>query len=127
MRCCVTVYRLQGWRAALNLSSETVNKDARALQWRIDDTILTRGCLDTTREVIAVLRNVLGLKERANNFVRDTPLLGAIPELDSMAVASVLTSLEERFDFMIADDEIDGATFATLGTLVDFVDSKCAS
>ena len=104
-----------------------VSNDARALQWRVDNTILTRGCLDTTGEVIAVLRNVLGLKERANDFVRDTPLLGAIPELDSMAVASVLASLEERFDFMIADDEIDGSTFATIGTLVDFVDNKCRS
>src|SRR4051794_9009732 len=96
----------------------SARRRARALQWRVGNTTSTRGCLDTTREVIAVLRNVLGLKDRADNFVRDTPLLGAIPELDSMAVASVLASLEDRFEFMIADDEIDGATFATLGTLV---------
>ena len=127
MRCCVTVYRLQGWRAALNLSSETSNKDARALQWRIDDTILTRGCLDTTREVIAVLRNVLGLKERANNFVRDTPLLGAIPELDSMAVVTLITTLEDRFGLVVDDDEIDGDTFSNVGSLVDFVGGKLAA
>ena len=83
--------------------------------------------MDTTREVIAVLQNVLGLKERANKLIRDTPLLGAIPELDSMAVASVLTSLEERFGFMISDDEIDGSAFATVGTLADFVDGKLAN
>jgi acyl carrier protein len=32
--------------------------------------------------------------------------------------------LEERFDFVVNDDEIDGQTFETLGTLVDFVDRK---
>jgi hypothetical protein len=44
-----------------------------------------------------------------------------------MAVASVLTSLEERFGFSIDDDEIDGATFATVGSLVAFVDSTPVS
>jgi acyl carrier protein len=53
-------------------------------------------------------------------------LLGAIPELDSMAVATLITSLEEHFGFVVADDEIDGATFTTVGTLVDFVEAKLA-
>jgi acyl carrier protein len=82
--------------------------------------------LDTKTEVVAVLKNVLGLKDRANQLALDTQLLGAIPELDSMAVASVLTSLEDRFGFMIFDDEIDGSAFATVGTLVEFVDRKLA-
>jgi acyl carrier protein len=51
-------------------------------------------------------------------------LLGSIPELDSMAVATVLTSLEERFGISIDDDEIDGSTFATVGSLVAFIESK---
>jgi acyl carrier protein len=54
----------------------------------------------------------------------DTPLLGAIPELDSMAVVTVITTLEERFGFAVADDEIDGSTFATVGSLVAFVKTK---
>jgi acyl carrier protein len=41
-----------------------------------------------------------------------------------MAVAAVLTSLEERFGFTIADDEVDAAAFATVGSLVAFVEGK---
>jgi acyl carrier protein len=51
-------------------------------------------------------------------------LLGAIPELDSMAVVNILTSLEEHFGFVVEDDEINADTFSTLGALVKFVDQK---
>jgi acyl carrier protein len=81
----------------------------------------------TTTEVIGILDNVLSLKGRARNFQLDTPLLGAVPELDSMAVLGVITTLEERFAFTIHDDEIDGAVFTTLGSLVDFVNTKLAA
>ena len=52
------------------------------------------------------------------------PLLGALPELDSMAVVSLITALEEHFGFSVTDDEIEAATFATLGSLSDFVQQK---
>jgi acyl carrier protein len=51
-------------------------------------------------------------------------LLGALPELDSMAVVSILTALEEHFGFTVDDDEISAETFATLGSLTEFVDQK---
>lgn len=82
--------------------------------------------IDVNCEVLAVVDEVLSLKGRACSFGRDTPLLGALPELDSMAVVALLTALEERFGFVVDDDEIDGAVFATLGTLVGFVESKLA-
>ena len=44
-----------------------------------------------------------------------------------MAVVALLTQLEERFGFTVDDDEIDGATFATVGSLVEFVDQKMAN
>jgi acyl carrier protein len=74
--------------------------------------------------VLAVLDDVLSLNGRARKFNDKTPLLGSLPELDSMAVANVLTSLEERFGFMIDDDEVDGSMFATVGSLTAFVESK---
>lgn len=77
--------------------------------------------MDITQEVLRVLDNVLSLKGRSASFTRDTPLLGAVPELDSMAVASLITALETQFDLIVNDDDIDGATFATVGALVDFV------
>ena len=83
--------------------------------------------MNTEQEVIEVLDIVLGLNGRAASFTRATALLGAVPELDSMAVVSLLTMLEERFGFAISDDEIDSQTFATVGHLVTFVDSKVAA
>ena len=75
-------------------------------------------------EVVTVLDSVLNLKGRSAGFTEQTPLLGHLPELDSMAVVAVLTGIEDRFGFVIEDDEIDGSTFATVGSLTGFVRSK---
>lgn len=80
--------------------------------------------MDAHREVISLLDEVLGLGGRSQGFTADTPLLGAIPELDSMAVVALITALEERFGFAIEDDEISGDTFATVGSLERFVTAK---
>jgi acyl carrier protein len=83
--------------------------------------------LAITKEVLRVLDEVLGLNGRALSFTRETPLLGAIPELDSMAVVSLITSLEERFSLSVDDDDLDGSSFATVGSLADFVAAKMSS
>jgi acyl carrier protein len=83
--------------------------------------------LPVKQQVVGLLENVLGIEGRLRHCTDDTPLLGAIPELDSMAVAGVLTGLEERFGFYIDDDEIDGSAFATVGSLVSFVEGKLAA
>ncbi|MGC4250383.1 MAG: acyl carrier protein [Sphingobium sp.] len=73
----------------------------------------------------ALLRDVLGLsQERVDAFDADTPLFGALPELDSMAVAGLLTEMEDRFHILIEDEDIDGDTFETFGTLVAFARAK---
>jgi acyl carrier protein len=75
--------------------------------------------------VRAVLRDVLGLsQERVDAFRSETPLFGALPELDSMAVAGLLTELEERLGVLIEDDEVDGEMLETFGALVRFADAK---
>lgn len=83
--------------------------------------------MDTNNEVRRILDEVLSLNGRAQAFTRDTPLLGAIPELDSMAVVTLITTLEEQLGLVVDDDDIDGATFATLGSLTDFVSGKLNS
>jgi acyl carrier protein len=72
-------------------------------------------------EVLQALDEVLSLKGRSSAFTADTPLLGAVPELDSMAVVTLITTLEERFGLVVNDDEISGDTFATVGSLTQFV------
>ncbi len=82
--------------------------------------------METKEQVRAILRDVLSLGERADRLTAESPLLGAVPELDSMAVASLIAALEDHFGMAVDDDEISGATFATFGSLVDFVSSKVA-
>lgn len=77
-------------------------------------------------ETRSILDEALGLHGRSRDFTQATPLLGAVPELDSMAVLAVLTLLEERFGFVIDDDEIDGETFASFGSLLNFITRKLA-
>jgi acyl carrier protein len=78
--------------------------------------------LDVQQEVLYLLDNILSLKGRALSFGLEMPLLGSIPELDSMAVVAVITAIEERFGIAISDDEIDGSVFATVGSLTEFVE-----
>jgi len=82
--------------------------------------------VDIQTQVLRILDDVLSLGGRALSFDAQTPLLGAIPELDSMAVVALITTLEERFDIMVDDDEISGDTFASVASLRDFVASKLA-
>jgi len=78
--------------------------------------------------VIDVVKQVLGetlqLGARVDGFSAETPLFGAIAEFDSMAVVTVVTALEERFDIFVEDDEIEAEVFATIGTLAAFVTQK---
>jgi acyl carrier protein len=80
--------------------------------------------LNVNQEVLRILDEVLSLGGRAKAFTPDTPLLGAIPELDSMAVVTLITSLEEQLGIVVDDDDIDGATFETVGSLTAFVSAK---
>ncbi|MCG2577765.1 acyl carrier protein [Dechloromonas sp. XY25] len=82
--------------------------------------------LNIQKEVLSLLDEILSLNGRSAAFTRDTPLLGAIPELDSMAVVALITGFEERFGFSVDDDDIEGSTFASVGSLIDFVERKVA-
>ena len=71
--------------------------------------------------LLQLLDQTLSLHGRGLAFTAETPLLGALPELDSMAVVALITSLEETFCITVEDDAIDGRTFATVGSLAAFV------
>ncbi len=82
--------------------------------------------MNDLNDVLQLLDDTLGLGGRGLKFTADTPLLGALPELDSMAVVTLITTLEERFGIAVDDDEISGDTFATVGSLSSFVAGKLA-
>ena len=75
-------------------------------------------------DVKHVIGDSLRLGERTASLNADTQLLGNMPELDSMAVVALITALEDHFGFVVDDDEISADTFATVGTLVAFVEEK---
>lgn len=82
---------------------------------------------DTDRLLRKILADVLGLKPgQAEGFTADSGLFGHLPELDSMAVAGLLTEIEDRLDIVIEDDEIDGEMLETFGSLLAFVEGKRA-
>lgn len=70
--------------------------------------------LDGVRQTVV---DTLGLTTPLRMITADTPLFGAIPELDSMGVVLLLTALEDRFDISLGDEDIDAAWFETVGTL----------
>lgn len=79
----------------------------------------------TDNQLRAILRDVLGLaQDRVDAFDAQTGLFGALPELDSMAVAGLLTEMEDRFDIIIEDDEVDGELLETYGALLAFTLAK---
>jgi len=73
----------------------------------------------------AVLAEVLGIDAaRVAAFREETPLFGALPEFDSMAVAGLLTELEERLGILIEDHEVDADMMETFGALLTFARAK---
>ncbi|WP_333572250.1 acyl carrier protein [Sphingomonas sp.] len=81
--------------------------------------------LEVETTVRGVLRDVLGLSDdRVAAFDENTPLFGALPELDSLAVAGVLTEIEDRLGILIEDDEVDGEMLESFGTLTRFAVQK---
>ena len=80
---------------------------------------------DTDRKLRQILEEVLGLTAGlADSFTDDSGLFGELPELDSMAVAGLLTEMEDRFGIVIDEGEIDGDIFATYGDLLSFTVAK---
>jgi len=80
---------------------------------------------DVDETLRAVLVDVLGIAaDRVAGFGEATPLFGALPEFDSMAVAGLLTELEERLGITIDDDEVDADMLESYGSLLTFTRAK---
>ncbi|NEN04802.1 acyl carrier protein [Diaminobutyricibacter tongyongensis] len=80
--------------------------------------------VDTIREVLI---DTLELTQSPDELTRETALFGALPELDSFGVVTLVVAIEERFDIVIDDDEFGEDLFETVGSLTDFVDAKLAA
>ncbi|MBX7540554.1 acyl carrier protein [Qipengyuania sphaerica] len=84
----------------------------------------SRSAID--EQLRAILVDVLSLeKERVAEFDGDTGLFGHLPELDSMAVATLFTEMEDRLGIVIEDEDVDGEMLETYGGLLVFTEAKC--
>lgn len=81
---------------------------------------------ETVQRVTEIVVETLGIGDRADTFEASTPLFGAVPELDSLAVVELVQALEDELHFTIEDEEFTGELFETVGSLADFVESKRA-
>ena len=79
-----------------------------------------------SEQILRILDDALGLQGKAKSFDRDTALLGALPELDSMAVLAIITGLESHFGITFNDDDLNGSVFATVGSLTDLIEQVLA-
>ena len=88
----------------------------------------TSDSIEVETTLRALLADTLGLPpSRIAKFTQATELFGALPEFDSMAVATLLTGIEERFAVLIEDDDVEAEDFATFGSLLAFVRRKALS
>jgi acyl carrier protein len=84
---------------------------------------MSRAAID--RMLKSIIADVLGLDSaQADALDQDSGLFGHLPELDSMAVAGLLTEMEDRLDIMIDDDDVDGEMLETYGGLLAFAEAK---
>jgi len=87
------------------------------------DTAMSKEALDS--ELKSIIADVLGLEaEQAEALTEESGLFGHLPELDSMAVAGLLTEIEDRLDFVIEDEDVDGEMLETYGGLLAFAETK---
>lgn len=78
-------------------------------------------------DLLNILDQAMALQGRARSFTESTPLLGALPELDSMAVVQVLEGIESHYGLMLDDAAVSAEVFATVGSLAAFVQSSLAT
>ncbi|MEO0642982.1 MAG: acyl carrier protein [Pseudomonadota bacterium] len=108
------------------MSNNSPMQDTAALESGLAKTAHTSQ-LETQAVLRAVLTDVLGIAaEDADELEAESGLFGHLPELDSMAVAGLLTEIEDRLGIVIEDDDVDGEMLETFGGLLSFVNAKVA-
>lgn len=78
----------------------------------------------SVEQVMEVVSSSLGVEGEISATDANAPLLGALPEMDSMAIVGIIADLEEKFDIAFDDDELDAEVFETVGSLHGLIVSK---
>ncbi len=75
-------------------------------------------------DIRGLIGSVIGDAELAGRLDEHSALLGALPELDSMAVVNLMLGMERLFGFTVDDDEVEMEIFETVGSLRAFAQNK---
>ena len=87
------------------------------------DIVALNDSSDVEATLRSLLVDVLGLSpERVAKFNDETELFGALPEFDSMAVATLLTDMEERLGILIEDEDVEAEDLMTFGRLLSLAE-----
>ncbi len=109
------------------MSSNPIVQDDAELATSATAPLTDDNAASTDLELKRILADVLGISaEDALAMTADSGLFGHLPELDSMAVAGLLTEIEDRLDIVIEDDDVDGEMLETFGGLLAFIEAKLA-
>ncbi len=107
------------------MSSNPVTDNSATASEQTDMSGIGKSRVAIDRDLKAIIADVLGLDaDDVNEFTPQTGLFGDLPELDSMAVAGLLTEMEDRLDIVIEDDDVDGEMLETYGGLLAFAEAK---
>ena len=75
-----------------------------------------------------VIGDVLALSPaRIAALAPESALLGALPELDSMAIATLFAAIEDRLGLVFEDDDLSAETLASYGSLLTLVTLRRAA
>lgn len=80
--------------------------------------------MDSVQITKQILADALQLGSKVESFDRHTELAGALPELNSLTIVSIITAIEEQLDCTVDDEELEMEIFETVGTLADFIETK---
>jgi acyl carrier protein len=80
--------------------------------------------ISTVDEVRMLVAETLGIEDRLDSMNAATGLLGSLPELDSMAVVLLITTIEEKFGFEIDQADFTADAFDSIGSLATFIDEN---
>lgn len=119
--------RLAGGEKAGYRPANTAQGAPMATSHATENAIATATGDPVDAKLREVLVDILAIDlECVAAFDGDTGLFGHLPELDSQAVATLLTEIEDRFEIVIDDEDVDGEMLETFGGLRSFVRAKCA-
>lgn len=108
-------------------SDQSIDQDMAATGENAVHTDAQASATNVDTQLKAIIVDILGIDaEDASALTEDSGLFGHLPELDSMAVAGLLTEMEDRLGFIIDDEDVDGEMLETYGGLLAFAEAKLA-